>query len=83
MFVGFVRVRSVHSRAPLVTSGSIVGVRSIAVHPGCRSGLFDPFTCSWGSSGSFGCVPSIPVLLRDCPVPSGAFTPFPFSLGVI
>ena len=64
--VVFVRMRSVHSRAPSGSSGSIVCVRSIPVRPVSlrfRSCVFGPFLFAVGfvqvllSSGTFGYIP--------------------------
>ena len=68
-------LRSVLSRVPWGSYGSLVFVRSIPVRPGVRSGTFGPFPCAlrdggvrsihsrapWGLSGSFGCIRHIPV----------------------
>ena len=85
--VGFVPVRSVHSRAPCGSSGSFGYVRSIPVRPRVRPGAFRAFphvlvvagvvwvrlVHSSAPWGSFGCVRSIPVSPGDRSVRSVRF----------
>ena len=64
--VGLVGVHSVHSPAPRELSGSFVCVRSILVRPGVRSVLW-----------------SLPVRSRGRRVPSCAFGKFPYALAFV
>ena len=79
--VGFVRLRSVHSRSPCGTYDSFVCVQSILVRPGCRRSrwrMFGQSRSPLGASSLFLCVWSIPV---HGVVHSGALGPLPFPLG--
>ena len=92
--LGFVRVSSVYSRAPWVSSGSFVCVQSIPARLGGRRGRSGPFGApldSYGCSRSISvgpgvlscCVRFIPVLPSGRRFLSSTFVPFPCAMWVV
>ena len=80
---GFVRVRSVDSRLPWGSSGSLMCLSSVPVYPSSRrvrSCAFAPIPCATGWSASFSCVQFIPVRPWVC---SGTFAPLSCALEIV